>query len=144
MAGELKHTHYSPYGPPRQVPGTLLECNDTGAHDITMSEVFADYMYSPEFGLESATGLGLEHVTELVSAYLATREEGTQFRIMDVVADEEYTYRVRITNSTRNAAGPAWHTQFWGLHPDGKWHRVLKNPHPGYEHWPAFCPNCGY
>lgn len=41
------------------------------------------------------------------------------------------------------ADGPDWHTEEWGLHPDGQW-RSTYNPHPGSEHWSASCPNCGY
>lgn len=140
------HTHYSPYGPPRQVEGTLLSCDDVQAHSIEHSEISADYMYSPQFGKRSATGLPEGELVRLLIAYGDRRSADTQFRIADVVADEEFTYRVRITNRTAYASdepGPMWHTEEWGLYPDGVW-RSTKNPHPGYEHWSAWCPNCGY
>lgn len=140
------HTHYSPYGPPRSVPGTLLGCTPAfdSYHKVEGSELFADYMYSPRFGPVSATGLPPEMEYALATAYTERRSESVQYRIVDVVADPEYTYRVRIANRTRcNGNGPDWHTEEWGLHPDGQW-RSTYNPHPGYEHWPAWCPNCGY
>lgn len=139
-----RHTHYSPYGPPRQVPGTLLDCDDAKAHSPEGSEIFADYMYSPRLGPQSATGLPQDMLWRLLAAYTERRSKDTSFRIADVTADPEYTYRVRITNRTAYSGdGPDWHTEEWGIHADGQW-RSTYNPHPGYEHWPAFCPNCGY
>ncbi|MER6605697.1 hypothetical protein ABT282_07225 [Streptomyces sp. NPDC000927] len=71
------------------------------------------------------------------------RASDTVKAITDVVADPEYTYRVKITNRTLcSGDGPTWHTEEWGLR-GGQWCSTF-NPHPGYEHWPAFCPNCGY
>lgn len=146
MGNELKHTHYSPYGPPRSVPGTLLDCADSSRspnHRIEDSELWADYLYSPRLGPVSDTGLLPEMERELITAYTERKREDLQYRIADVVADLEHTYRVRITCRTSNPHGPDWHTEEWGLHPDGQW-RSTYNPHPGYEHWPAWCPNCGY
>ncbi len=144
---ELKHTHYSPYGPPRQVPGTLLGCTPEypSLHQVEGSELSADYMYTPRFGPHSATGLPPNELPRLLIAYLERRSEDVWFRITDVTADDEYTYRVRVTNRTSyNGDGPDWHTEEWGIHADGQWHGIPKNPHPGYEHLPAWCPNCGY
>jgi hypothetical protein len=144
---DVRHTHYSPYGPPRQVEGTLLDCTapDRDArHTIEDSELSADYPYSPRFGLPSASGLPEGKLVALFIAYLAIKVEGIEFRVADVVTDPEYTYRVRITHRTSNPHGPAWHSEHWGLTPEGAWQRIVRNPHPGYEHWPAFCPNCGY
>lgn len=145
---ELKHTHYSPYGPPRQVPGTLLDCTPAfpSYHRVEGSELSADYMYSPRFGPESATGMPRNELPRLLIAYLEHRDKDTEFRIVDVIADPEYTYRVRITNRTAyNGDGPDWHTEEWGIYAtDGQWHGIPKNPHPPYEHDVAFCPNCGY
>lgn len=151
MGGErhvngLKHTHYSPYGPPHQVPGTLLDCTPQfpSYHRVEGSELSADYMYSPRFGEPSATGLGAGPLAMLLIAYMMHRAEDTEFRIVDVVADDEYTYRVRITNRTMyNGDGPDWHSEEWGIHADGTW-RSTCNPHPGYPHQPPSCPNCGY
>lgn len=141
------HTHYSPYEPPLRVPGTLLDCTPEFAsyHQVEGTELAADYMYSPRFGPQSSTGLPYMDLVNLLAAYLEHRAKDIPFRIADVVADDEYTYRVRITNRTlHNGDGPDWHTEHWGLHEDGKWRAILDNPHPGYEHLPAFCPNCGY
>lgn len=144
---ELRHTHYSPYGPPRQVEGTLLDCTPEfpSYHKVEGTELSADYMYSPRFGPHSATGLSQTELLALMDAYLQYRSKDTEWRIADVVADEEYTYRVSITNRTMyNGDGPDWHTEEWGLYPDGEWHGIPKNPHPGYDHMPPWCSNCGY
>jgi hypothetical protein len=143
----LKHTHYSPYEPPRQVPGTLLDCTPEfpSYHHVEGSETAADYMYSPRFGPHSATGLPQFTVAVLSGAYLQHRDKDTQWRITDVTHDPEFTYRVRITNRTaHNGDGPDWHTEEWGIHSHGDWGPIVTNPHPGYEHAPSFCPNCGY
>lgn len=142
---EPTHTHYSPYEPPRRVPGTLLDCTPEfqDHHRVEGSETAADYMYSPRFGPASATGLPPALLASLMAAYTERRSD-VSCRIVDVTADDEYTYRVRITNRTAyNGDGPDWHTEQWGIHADGQWHG-LHNPHPGYEHWPAFCPNCDH
>lgn len=140
----LMHTHYDPYGPPRSVEGTLLDCDDAKAHDPKDSELWAEYMYSPQLGPLSATGLPPLMVASVLTAYMRYRAEDTVKQITDVTADPEYTYRVKITNRTGcNGDGPTWHTEEWGLHADGQW-RSTYNPHPGYEHWPTSCPNCGY
>lgn len=147
MGSELKHTHYSPYEPPWQVPGTLLDCSPEfpSYHKVEDTELWADYGYSPRFGPHSATGLPQATLLALSVAYLERRSKDTSWRIADVVADEEYTYRVSITNRTMyNGDGPDWHTEEWGIHADGQWHGIPKNPHPGYEHLPGFCPNCGW
>lgn len=143
----LTHTHYSPYGPPRKVPGTLLDCTPEflSYHRVEGTETAADYMYSPKFGPASATGLPEMMLLALMGAYMKRRSKDTSWRIADVVADDEFTYRVRITNRTlHNGDGPDWHTEEWGIHGDGQWHGIPKNPHPGYQHTPSFCPNCGY
>jgi hypothetical protein len=145
---DLKHTHYSPYGPPRQVDGTLLDCTPEflSYHRVEGSELFADYMYSPRFGPHSATGLPHDTLVDLMVAYLEGRSADIHWMIVDVVRDEEYTYRVTITNRTAyNGDGPTWHTEEWGIYAtDGRWHGIPTNPHPPYEHWSSFCPNCGY
>lgn len=144
MATELKHTHYHLTSPPRQVPGTLLECSEAESHKVENSELWADYMYNPAFGPHSATGLPQPVLLALTSAYLEHRSKGTPWQITDVTADEEFTYRVKVTNRTAyNGDGPTWHTEEWGIGRDGKW-RSTYNPHPGYEHLPTSCPNCGY
>jgi hypothetical protein len=143
----LMHTHYSPYGPPHQVPGTLLDCTPEfpSYHSVEGSELGADYHYSPRFGERSDTGLPPELEKALIDAYMVHRSCDVQYRIMDVVADEEYTYRVKVANRTMyNGDGPDWHTEEWGIHADGQWYGIPKNPHPPYEHWSSFCPNCGY
>lgn len=142
-----QHTHYSPYESPRRVPGTLLDCTPRflSYHRVEGTETGADYMYSPRLGPESDTGLPAPLMDALKRAYMYRRSADTQWVIADVVADEAYTYRVHITNRTMyNGDGPDWHTEEWGIHADGHWHAIPKNPHPGYEHLPAFCPNCGY
>lgn len=144
---ELKHTHYSPYGPPRQVPGTLLDCTPEyeSYHRLDGSELFADYMYSPRFGPHSATGLPQAMVIDLTGAYMLHRSKDTAWQIVDVVGDDMYVYRVTITNRTAYTGdGPDWHTEQWGIHDGGVWRRIETNPHPGYDHTPPFCPNCGY
>lgn len=144
---DLLHTHYSLYGPPRQVPGTLLSCSDEyrqSAHKVEGSERWADYMYSPRFGPVSATGLSRLALLALHDAYAGHRTEDLEYRIVDVVGDPNYMYRVKLTNRTAyNGDGPDWHTEEWGLSSGGQWCSTF-NPHPGYEHWPAFCPDCGY
>lgn len=153
MASKLKHTHYSPYGPPHQVEGTLLDCTpEFDVHKVEGTELWADYRYSPRFGPESDTGLPPEMERDLKIAYMelqkwnpVKRSPDTQYRIADVVADDEFTYRVKITNRTMyNGDGPDWHTEEWGLYPDGEWRGIPKNPHPGYDHEPPWCANCGY
>lgn len=144
-----KHTHYSPYEPPRQVPGTLLDCTPEFAsyHQVDGSELWADYAYHPRFGPVSDTGLPAPLLDALTRAYLHRRSADMQWRIADVVADEEYVFRVSITNRTRYApdeSGPTWHTEEWGLHADGQWHGIPANPHPPHPHDVAFCSNCGY
>lgn len=142
----LTHTHYSPYEPPRQAAGTLLECTpEFSFHKVEGSELEADYMYTPRFGEVSDTGLPPELERTLIDAYMRYRSADVQYRIAEVFGtDDMYDYRVRITNRTvYNGDGPDWHTEEWG-YAAGQWHGILKNPHPGYEHWSAFCPNCGY
>lgn len=144
---ELKHTHYDPYGPPRQVPGTLLDCTPEypSFHKVDGSELWADYAYSPRLGPVSNTGLPPETERAIVTAYLEHKAADMRWVIEDVTPDKEYTYRVRITNRTsHHGDGPDWHTVTYGLHRDGVWRAIAKNPHPGYLHWEAFCPNCGY
>lgn len=147
-AREPRHTHYSPYAPPLQVPGTLLDCTPdfTSPHQVEGSELWADYMYSPRFGPHSATGLPQPVLLALSAAYMERRSKDTEWRIVDVTPDDEYTYRIRITNRTAyQGDGPDWHTEEWGLYAtDGQWHGIPTNPHPGYEHTGPFCPNCGY
>jgi hypothetical protein len=153
MEKGLKHTHYSPYEPPRQVVGTLLDCTpEFNYHKVEGTELGADYAYYPRFGPVSATGLPAEVEEQLRIAYLClqpwnpvSKPADLQWRIADVVLDDEYTYRVKITNRTMyNGDGPDWHTEEWGIHADGEWHGIPKNPHPGYDHTPPWCPNCGY
>lgn len=142
-----RHTHYSPYGPPHQVPGTLLDCTPEfdSYHRVEGTELWADYAYHPRFGEVSDTGLPEPLLDALKRAYLHRKQDDIQWRIADVVSDKEYTYRVRITNRTMyNGDGPTWHTEGWGIHADGQWHGIPVNPHPPYEHLPSFCPNCGY
>lgn len=148
MGGELKHTHYSPYGAPIQVPGTLLDCTDefrSSCHSAASSELSADYMYSPRFGPVSCTGLPPQLEGRLTVVYLEHRADNIEWRITDVVADPVYTYRVKITNRTLYEAGegPAWHSVEYGIGASGAWVST-HNPHPGYDHWEASCPNCGY
>lgn len=146
---ELKHTHYSPYGPPRQAPGTLLDCTPEfpSQHRVEGSELAADYMYCPRFGPDSATGLPFGLLISLRNAYTHHRSKDTSWRIVDVVTDDDYIYRVTITNRTGyglDGAGPLWHSEEWGLYPDGEWHGIPVNPHPPYDHMPPWCSNCGY
>lgn len=143
----LMHTHYSPSEPPRRVPGTLLDCTPEflSYHRVEGTELWADYRYVPRFGPESATGLPAPLLDALKRAYMHHRSADTQWRIADVVTDEEYVYRVTITNRTLyNGDGPDWHTEEWGIHADGQWHGIPRNPHPPYEHMPPWCSNCGY
>lgn len=151
---DLKHTHYSPYGAPHQVPGTLLDCTPEydSYHRLDGSELWADYAYYPRVGPVSATGLPSGELARLLIAYTDHRSPDTEFRIVDVVADPKYTYRVTITNRTAyplNEPGPTWHTEEWGIfatHPagDGQWRHILVNPHPGIAHIRPYCPNCGH
>ena len=145
----MKHTHYDPYGPPRQVPGTLLDCADPFRdlrHKVEDSELWADYTYAPWLGPHSATGLPAHETTRLYAAYTAHRSHTVSWRVADVVPDDNHTWLVKITNRTAytgNGDGPLWHTETWGL-VGADWVRIPKNPHPGYDHTPPFCPNCGY
>lgn len=142
-----RHTHYSPYEPPRQVEGTLLDCTPQfeSYHRVEGSETGADYAYFPRLGPSSHTGLPPEMEKAVLAAYMEHRSEDTQKVIVDVTADPEYTYRVRITNRTGyNGDGPDWHSETYGLYPDGQWHGIPDNPHPPYEHTPPWCANCGY
>jgi hypothetical protein len=141
------HTHYSPYGPPRQVVGTLVGCSNEGAHDPKDSERWADYRYMPRLERSGVTGLPAHVERDVLAAYAKNRQEGVEYAITDARTDVDFTYRVRITNRTDyalNEAGPAFHTEEYGLHPDGFWRGIPINPHPGYSHEPPFCPNCGY
>jgi len=143
-----RHTHYSPYDPPRQVPGTLLDCTESARHDAKDSELWADYRYSPRLERPEATGLPGHIEKDVIAAYSRNRREGVEFAITEVIADPEYTYRVTLTNRTAydvTETGPVFHSEEWGLYAtDGEWHGIPKNPHPGYEHWSTMCPNCGY
>lgn len=142
-----RHTHYSPYGPPRQVDGKLSDCTESAAHDPKDSELWADCRYAPYLFPSEVTGLPGHLERDVIAAWRGHRAADLEFEITDVTPDEEYTYRVRITNRTAYALdddGPVFHTEEWGLYPDGRWHGIPVNPHPGYEHWPTMCPNCGY
>lgn len=142
-----RHTHYSPYGPPRQVDGKLSECGNAGAHDPKYSELSAEYHYNPRLLPSEVTGLPGHMERDVIAAYLERKQDDISYAITDVVPDEEYTYRVKITNRTGyslNAEGPVFHTEEYGLYPDGEWHGIPVNPHPPHEHMVAFCPNCGY
>jgi len=144
---EPRHTHYDPYGPPRQVLGTLLECDQANKHDAKDSELWAEYAYNPQLLPSEALGLPGHEEHDLMIAYRATRRAEMVCTVTEVVPDEEYTYRATVTNRTMyslDEPGPTFHTEEWGIHSDGKWHAIPRNPHPGYEHLPAFCPNCGY
>lgn len=149
-ARDPHHTHYSPYGAPTRHPGTLLDCTPEYAsyHQIEESELWADFQYMPRFGPRSDTGLPPEQEERLKEAYLRSRADGFVWQITDVTADDAYTWRVRISNRTAHSLdepGPTWHTEEWGIYrTDGEWHGIPKNPHPGYEHTPPWCPNCGY
>jgi hypothetical protein len=141
------HTHYDAYRAPFQVPGRLSDCIDVSAHDPRGSELWADYRYDPHLVPSSVTGLPGHMERDLLAAYLENKQDDIRYAITDVTPDEEYTYRVKIANRTMyalNDTGPVFHTEEWGLYPDGFWHGIPVNPHPPYEHMPAFCPNCGY
>lgn len=140
---DARHTHYDPYGPPRQVPGRLVDCDNVKAHDAHDSERWADYAYYPRLERSESTGLPGHMERELIDAYTERRVDDLVYAITDVTPDEEYTYRVRITNRT-SLDNPVWHTEEWGMYSDGEWHGIPVNPHPPHEHLPAFCPNCGY
>jgi hypothetical protein len=135
------HTHYDSYGPPRQVPGTLIGCSDSNAHDPSHSEIFADYMYAPRLVPSHDTGLPHAAEVAVLTAFTERRDASLTPVITDVVTDEKYVVRVSIT--TRTLEG-VWRTEEWGLHADGRWLCIQKNPHPGYAHEPPWCANCGY
>lgn len=134
------HTHYDPYGPPVRAAGSLLNCADTKAHDPSGSEIFAPYMYCPRLVPSECTGLPPEDEREVLAAFMVNRDPSVRPVITDALLSDEYGVEIRI--SIRNMAD-AWHTETWARHADGQW-RSTYNPHPGYEHWPAWCPNCGY
>lgn len=141
------HTHYNPYGPPLQAPGTLVGCANVRAHDATRSELWADYRYDPHLVPSPVTGLPGHMEVELKAAYMRQRAEDTVYAITDVVPDTDLTYLVTLTNRTSHSLdepGPTWHTETWGLYPDRGWAPVLVNPHPGIEHMRSHCPNCGH
>lgn len=142
---DARHTHYSPYGPPRQVPGTLLECTDSTAHDARDSTLWADYGYNPRLEPSWNTGLSEEVGKAVTAAYLNHKTTDLSFAITEVVADPDFTYRVTFTNRTRVAlgdSGPVWHTEEWGLYPDGAWHGISRGL--AHHHTAPFCPGCGY
>jgi len=134
------HTHYSPYDPPQQVPGTLVECTEKNMHDATQSEIFADYQYTPRLVPSKSTGLPtlVEQLT--IAHYLSHHAPDTHYAITDAVRDGD-VWEVVFTNRYRTNDG--WNVERYRFRA-GHIERVVKNPHPGYEHWPAFCPNCGY
>jgi len=148
------HTHYDPAMPPRQVPGTLLWCNDKDRHSPTTSELWADYRYAPQLMPSQDTGLRADLERDLIAAYEHNRAVGTGCTITDVSGPEgddgngsgPIRYRVTVTNRTgyESGKGPVWHTEAWGLYGDGEWRSIPDNPHPGYAHTPPFCANCGY
>lgn len=141
------HTHCSPYAPPRQVEGTLLACPDSGAHDATQSELWADYHYNPRLLPSEVTGLPGHVERELLAAYMDRRAKDTVYAITDVTPDADHTYLVKITNRTAyslDEGKDVWHTETWGLDPERGWVMIPVNPHPGYEHLRPFCPNCGH
>lgn len=152
---KFSHTHYDPYGPPRAVAGTLLDCADTIAHDVSRSGVFADYLYAPELVRSASTGLPADAERDLLAYFAKPRPalRPQDFGITDVSGPEEndgngrgpIAWRVEITNRTLYAAGegPAWNRQDYGLYASG-WGPVHVNPHPGYDHRPPFCENCGH
>jgi hypothetical protein len=147
------HTHYDPAMPPRQVPGTLLGCNNKDQHSPEMSEMWADYAYNPKLMPSQDTGLPADVERDLIAAYSKGRREGVEMCITDVFpaqADDgngggPIAYRVRVTNRTLYAVGEGriWNTMNYGLYASG-WVSFADNPHPGHEHWPVSCPNCGY
>lgn len=142
-----RHTHYSPVAPPRQVDGKLSDCTEFAAHDPKDSELWADYRYAPHLLPSEVTGLPGHMERDVTAAYLERKQDGIVYEITDVTPDQEFTYRVTFTNRTGhalNGVGSVWHTEEWGLYPDGSWHGIPVNPHPGYEHTGPFCPNCGY
>lgn len=140
MTDNPTHTHYNPYGPPAQVPGTLLDCDDTKAHDPRHSEIFADYLYAPRLVPSADTGLPAHVEHCLHGAFLEHKADGLHFAMTDVSRDGD-AYEAVFTS--RYTTGDGWH-QVRYRYEGGDAQRAVPNPHPGYEHWPAFCPNCGY
>lgn len=140
MAGELKHTHYDPYLRPHHVPGTLLDCDEAARHRVDNSEIMADWLYQPELGPLSDTGLPshVEHC--VIGGYIAVKRPGMEYRITEAVRNGDAYV---VTFSNRWLTNDGWHSESWRYENGEAW-RVSPNPHPGYEHWPANCPNCGY
>lgn len=136
------HTHYSPYGPPRSVTGTLVECDDAEAHSPEHSEIFADYMYSPRLVPSEDTGLPALVEQLVLAHYLMNRDKDTHYAITDTRRDEAAdAWEVVVTN--RWMTGDGWHSERYRFD-GGHVSRVVRNPHPGYVHEPPWCPNCGY
>lgn len=150
---KFSHTHYDPYGTPRPVAGTLLDCDDETAHDVSRSGVFADYQYAPVLVPSRSTGLDPAAERSLMEHIAATTNMSRPLAITDVSGPQDddgngrgalrYLVRVTARSLYDDGEGPAWGVITFGLYETG-WNRVPKNPHPGYDHWWAFCPNCGH
>ena len=124
----------------------IVEAGDVGG-DIQVGKAYSRRFVHSRLERPEVTGLPGHMERDVIAAYSERKRDDIVYAITDVTPDEEYTYRVKITNRTGyapNDAGPVFHTEEFGLYPDGLWHGIPVNPHPGYEHWPAFCPNCGY
>lgn len=150
---EIWHTHYDPYGPPRKVAGTLLDCDQWMSHDVSRSGIFADYLYAPELVPSKSTGLDPAAERSLMEHITATTDMSRPLGITDVSGAQDddgngggalrYLVRVSARSLYDDGEGPAWGVITFGLYETG-WNRVPENPHPGYDHMRPFCANCGY
>jgi hypothetical protein len=145
---EFWHTHYDPYGPPRKVAGTLLDCDQWMSHDVSRSGIHADYPYAPELVPSKSTGMDPAAERSLMEHITATTDMSRPLGITDVSGPQDddgngrgaLRYLVRVSARTPHGA---WGVITFGLYDTG-WNRVPENPHPGYPHWSSFCENCGH
>lgn len=139
MSG-VTHTHYSPYEPPYQVPGTLLSCLASVSHSARSSEISADYAYAPQLAPSAATGLPEEVERAVLAAFMQHRYADVRAAITEASRiDAGYVVEITI----RRPDNSGWHTEEY-IHTSNGVERVVPNPHPGYDHTPPWCPNCGY
>lgn len=138
---EPTHTHYDPYGPPRMVPGTLLDCDNARAHDPKDSGVFAEGLFDPRL-VPSVTGLAPAVEMLLLAAFMQRRDPQVR-PVLTEASRTDAGYEVTIT--IRRGDDIGWHSERYAFeYSTGKVEQIIPNPHPGHEHWSAFFPNCGY
>ncbi len=138
---ELTHTHYSPYAPPHQAPGTLMACHSPQDHNFRDSEISADYLYAPRLEPSASTGLPPYVEQAAVTLFMERRSPDIHPTITAAsVTDSGYEIEIAM----RSPDNSGWHAEIFLWFKGLGLTRVAPNPHPGYPHTPPWCANCGY